>query len=235
MKNVLKIIVLLFLIFPLYSFAYHGEEILPASYVFHLYFDNGQLSADRDFQLKYDVSTDPYTQPVLVTSFPYRGEVINFVGETAAQFTFDPRNGDANFNRGKVSVKAPYVSDAQRVVFYNPQNQAVLTIPVDASSFCNDDGICNADMGEDYGSCPRDCKSASLPAISTTPAPQSGAGTSALTLGILYLLVGLVLLAGLWWLFKRRGAGSGPILPPPTPPSPGNVEVRGIGKFSKGS
>src|SRR3989338_353450 len=91
-------------ILPFVSFGQEGDRA-PASYIFHVYFDEGKLIADRDFQSPYDVSTDPYIQSVMATGFPYRGEVINFVGEVAAQFTFDPRNGDANFNRGKVSVK----------------------------------------------------------------------------------------------------------------------------------
>jgi len=198
-------------------------------YAFHLYFNGATLVTDRDFKFSYDVIPGSYTAPVLKTGFPYRGEIVNFAGETSATFTFDPRNGDASFNAGKISVNAPYVADGQKAVFYNPQNQAVLSVSVDTSSYCNDDGICNADRGEDYTTCPKDCRAATLPVPSTTvtPAAQSAAGASGLTIGILFLLIGVVFLGGFWWFFKRRSSGgNGPLVPPPslpTPPTPPNT------------
>src|SRR3990167_4149903 len=46
-------------------------------YLFHLYYDNGQLFADRDFQFKYDVVPETFISETLTTQFPYRGEVVN--------------------------------------------------------------------------------------------------------------------------------------------------------------
>ncbi len=205
------------------------SESLGSIYSFHLYFDNGKLSVDRDFQFKYDILEVPYEAPVLATGFPYRGEVMTFAGDTAAQFKFDPHGGSASFTTGKITVKAPYVSDAQRVVFYDPQNNAVLTVPVEASSFCNDDGFCNADRGEDYKTCSRDCRAVTLPEPSQTSTPVPGAGGSGSLVGIIYSVIGVSLLAGLWWFFKKRrsapptppAAGFG-MPTPPTPPTPGN-------------
>ncbi len=197
---------------------------------FHLYYDNGTLVADRDFQFVYDVIPGEYTPDAITTQFPYRGELINFAGEVAKRFSFDPKQGNADFVKGKVTVKAPYVADGERAIFYNSENQPILTIPVADSSYCNDDGICNSDRGEDSLSCPKDCTS-SLTAPSTAPvavAPSSG--SSALVSGILYTVAGLVLLGGLWWVFKRRRTqgSSADIVPPaqtsppslPTQPSP---------------
>jgi hypothetical protein len=220
-KYFLTILLAIAMLSPAFSNAEVGDY-QAGSYLFHLYFDNGQLVADRDFQFKYDIETIVYAEPTLVTGFPYRGEIINFVNEIAANFKFDPRNGDAKFNKGKISVRAPYVADAQKVVFYDNQNQPVLTIAVSDSSFCNDDGICNADRGEDILSCPRDCKAGTpLPSV----IPTSTGGTSGLILGVIYSIVGVVLIVGLWWLFRKRGSG-GSLPPPPsdlslpTPPTP---------------
>lgn len=212
-----------------------NEGILPSdfSYMFHLYYDKGQLFADRDFQFKYDIDAVSYDPPAQTTEFPYRGEVINFVGEVAANFIFDPRKGDIHFTTGKLSVRAPYVADGQKVVFYDAQNQPLLTIPVGESSFCNDDGICNADRGEDSRTCPKDCKQAlpSAPAVVPTDEP----GDSSILVSIIYIILGIVAIVLVWWFFKRRDAGTGMVLPPsppisgpalptpPSPPSPGNT------------
>lgn len=196
------------------------KQIPKAEYLFHLYYDNGQLSADRDFQFKYDIVSEEFIQSSLTTQFPYRGEIINMLGEVADHFIFDPKQGDVNFMKGKISIKAPYVADGQKVIFYDSQNQPILTIPVSESSFCNDDGICNADRGEDSLSCPKDCKQ-SLPVPPTaTPVPSAG-GSSGLLSGILYTLGGLILIGLAWWFFKRRkNTTSLPTFPPP--PNPQN-------------
>lgn len=194
-------------------------------YVFHLFKNKaGQLVADRDFKFVYDVIPGAFSQPS-VGQFPYRGEVFSFNGQAVGQFQFDAVTG-------KISVQAPYVADAQRVVFYDSQNQPVLTIPVSDSSYCNDNGICESDQGEDYQNCSNDCKSAVLPSAPATPSDTGGSGSSGILSGIIYTVIGLVLLGGGWWfLKKRRGGGTPPSVPPmpqiqmptpPTPPSPNN-------------
>jgi hypothetical protein len=200
------------------SSAFAIAPSLGSQYDFHLYFDNGQLAADRDYQFKYDVLAVPYEEPSLATNFRYLGEIIRFTGDVAATFKFDPRNGSENFKAGKISVKAPYVADAQKAIFYDPQHNPILTIPVGESSFCNDDGICNEDRGENYQTCSRDCKAAALPAVSATPTPTSTASSgSNLFTGILYLVIGVVLIAGFWRFLKRKSST------PPPPALPGNT------------
>ncbi len=202
----------------------HADVAIPSTntfyYVFHLYYDTGKLVADRDFKFVYDIIPGDYMADALNTQFPYRGEVINMVGAVADNFTFDPKQGNPKFTVGKISVKAPYVADGQRVVFYDNQNQPVLTISVSDSSFCNDDGICNADRGEDSLSCPKDCKQ-SLPAPPTITPTASPASSSGLWAGILYTILGILLIGLVWWLFKRRrNQGTLPLLPPPLPTPP---------------
>ncbi len=194
-------------------------------YVFHLYYDHGNLAADRDFKYSYDVIPGELQVSAPTTNFPYRGEIINFPGEIASHFTFDPKQGDTNFVQGKITVKAPYVADAQKSIFYDAQNQPLLTISLGESSFCNDDGICNEDRGEDSLSCPKDCKQ-SLPAPPTTSPAPSTSNSSGIVSGIIYTVIGIILLGVLWWLFKRGKPGSPSSFPPapsaplPTPPTP---------------
>ena len=194
-----------------------GEKNVPVSvYLFHLYYDNGQLFADRDVQFKYDVLPEMFVSEILNTQFPYKGEVINLKGEVAETFQFDPRKGNPKFLKGAISVKAPYVPDGQKVNFYNNQGDALLTIFVSESSFCNDDGVCNSDVGEDAKTCPNDCKTVTpVPTISTEPSVSGGTG--GLVWGLIYIIAGVGLAGGLWYFFKKR-KGS-PTIEATLPPS----------------
>ena len=171
------------------------------SYLFRLYYDNGQLFADRDFEFKYDIIAEEFVPETYSTQFPFSGDVINIKGETTATFKFDPRRGNPDFLKGKISVKAPYVADGQKVVFYDSQNRQLLTIFVSESSFCNDDGICNSERGEDEKTCPADCKAATP--VPTPVQPVSGEGGLSGTTIVLIALALAAAGAGGWYGWRR--------------------------------
>lgn len=217
----LKFTLFIILVLPLLVLAQPADQEFV--YLFHLYYDNGQLVADRDFEFKYDVVPESFVPETVNTQFPYKGEIINLNGQVAGTFVFDPRRGDPSFLKGKLSVKAPYAPDGQKAVFYNNQGDALLTIFVSESSFCNDDGVCNTDNGEDENTCPADCKG-------VTPVPVAspdtgGGGQGGMLMNLVYVLI--ILGAGLggwygwkWW--KSRQA------PPTTqfPEIPQNPNVQ---------
>lgn len=190
------------------------------SYLFHLYYDNGQLVADRDFEFKYDIIPEEFVPETYNTQFPFKGEVINFKNEVAASFLFDPRKGDQRFLKGKVAVKAPYVPDADKVYFYDNQGNQLLTFFVGESSFCDDDGICNSDRGESQDTCPADCKAATTP---VPVIPGEGGGQGGMLMAAIYVLI--VAGAGLggwfggsaiWRRWKKRKETINSLLPPIT-------------------
>jgi hypothetical protein len=217
-----KIIITTLAFFLAFSFVAHAGATASQNnfyYVFHLFQNNsGQLVADRDFKFSYDIIPGIFTQPA-VGQFPYRGEIINLGGQVVGQFKFD-------VHLGKLSIQVPYVADGQRAVFYDNQNQPVLTISVSDSSFCNDDGICNADRGEDYLTCPNDCKAVTLPAPVATVPTVTATGSGGIVSGIIYAVIGLLLIGLAWWFLKRRRGPtsltppSAPLPTPPPPPSP---------------
>ncbi len=191
-------------------------------YLFHLYYDNGRLVADRDVQFKYDVIPETFVPETLNTQFPYKGEVVDLKGEIAKTFQFDPRKGDIKFLKGTLSVKAPYVPDGQKVNFSDNQGNQLLSIFVSESSFCNDDGACNSDVGEDNKTCPSDCKTATpVPIVSTQP-PTGGIGGGMLK-NIIYLIIGLGVVAGGWlgwkWYKRRQEPPTTQFPIPPLPPN----------------
>lgn len=204
-----KILILSLLLIPVFVFSSHGEEIIPtpASYLFHLYYDNGQLFADRDVEFKYDVVPEKFVPETLNTQFPYKGEVVNLNNQVAFTFQFDPRQGNPKFLKGTLSVKAPYAPDGQKVNFYDGQGNQLLSISVSESSFCNDDGACNSDVGEDTKTCPFDCKQV-LPVPTTPTGPSAGAGGMPKVL--IYLIIGVAVIGGWYGHRHWRGpAGSG--------------------------
>ena len=201
-----------------FVFAEGDRSPLDSSYLFYLYYDNGQLVADRDAEFKYDIVAEIFVPETLNTQFPYKGEVINLKGEVAKTFQFDPRHGDPKFLKGTLLVKAPYVSDGQKVNFYDGQGNQFFSIFVSESSFCNDDGVCNPDVGEDTKTCPSDCKTATpVPTIMTEP--SAGGGKIGLMWGLTCVIIGIGLAGGLWYFFKKRKNPSTieTTLPPSTP------------------
>ena len=190
-----------------FVFAVNAEEgdrnPFASSYIFYLYYDNGQLVADRDFEFTYDVVPEEFVPETFNTPFPYKGEIVNLKGEVAKTFQFDPRQGNPKFLKGKISVKAPYVSDGEKAVFYNNQGDALLTVFVSDSSFCNDDGVCNTDNGEDMLSCPLDCKTVTpVPTVSNVPTITDG--KAGLVWGLIYIIAGAGLAGGLWYFLKKE-------------------------------
>ena len=183
------------------SFAVTDQKDYPdLSYLFHLYYDNGQLLADRDFEFNYDVVPEEFLPETITIPFPYKGEVVNLLGQVAETFQFDPRGGSSNFLKGKISVKAPYVPDAQKVVFYDVQGRTLVTIFVSESSFCNDDGVCNSDRGEDEITCPNDCRG--LPTTNNQQPTTDGRGLSG-TVWTLIISALAVLGGGGWYVWRK--------------------------------
>lgn len=215
-KIPLIFVVLIFVILnlPRFSRADVTTNEYPFVYSFHLYYDNGQLFADRDFEFKYDLIAEPFVQTVLKTSTSYRGEVLNLLGRAVGNFQFDP-----TVTKGKISIKGPYFSDADKVNFYNDKEELLLTLSVSDSSVCNDDGTCNSDVGENYQNCPNDC-----PRPSPSPAYQPPAPSVWQNMFIPILVAVAVVVAALviWIIIRRRRSLTGydQNLPPPTQPTP---------------
>lgn len=205
-------LILTLFVLPLFAFSDEAGS-KDFVYLFHLYYDNGQLVTDRDVEFKYDVVPELFVPETVNTQFPFKVEIITLNNRVAGTFVFDPRRGDPSFLKGKLSVKAPYVPDGKKAVFYDAQDSQLLTVFVSESSFCNDDGVCNVDNGEDKNTCPSDCKGITpLPPISEGP----GGGQGGMLMNLVYVLI--ILGAGLggwygwkWW--QKRKEPSMPQFP----------------------
>lgn len=206
MKKIIIIPLLLFVIGGgTYADVIEDAPWFTYTYLFRLYYDGGQLFADRDYEFKYDMIAEEFVPEKLTTQFPFKGEIISFRGEVVSTFLFDPRRGDLDFLKGKISVKAPYGPNGQKAVFYDSQNKPLVTIFVSESSFCNEDRVCNSDRGEDNKTCPNDCRGV-VPIVSPGGQPPSGRQTDMLKTAIYVLIIAGATLGGWfgwrWW--KKR-------------------------------
>lgn len=176
-------------------------------YNFHLYYDNGQLLADRDFEFEYDLTAEEYVPEIVSAGSSYRGEIVNILGRVAATFYFDPKQGNPKFTKGKTSIKGPYFADASEVNFYSNKNQLLLTLDLSGSSFCNDDGTCNSDVGENYQNCPNDCPRPSpSPTSAISPPGFFGLGLPKLILILAGAVLAAVVIWKIWAIIKKRKA-----------------------------
>lgn len=176
------------------------------SYIFYLYYDNGQLFADRDYEIKYDVIPEAFVPETVTIQFPFKGEVVNLLNKVAFTFQFDPKRGNIKFVKGKIIVRAPYATDGQKVNFYDSQGKQIVSIFVSQSSFCNDDGVCNSDTGEDNTTCSNDCKVLQTPPpAASVPPVSSNGGPPGLATVLIYSLIGGGVAFGGWygWRWSR--------------------------------
>ena len=98
------LLILILFVLPFFAFSDEAESN-DFIYIFHLYYDNGQLAADRDLEFKYDVVPEAFVPETVNTQFPYKGEIINLNDRVAGTFVFDPRRGDPSFLKGKYRSK----------------------------------------------------------------------------------------------------------------------------------
>lgn len=198
-------------------------DIDSLSYIFYLYYDNGQLFADRDYQIKFDVIQERFAGSAPSDPLNYQGEIINLKSQTVKTFGFDPRGGNPAFTAGKIQVKAPYVPDGMRASFYNSQGEQLVTVFVTEGSICNDDGFCDSTAGENENVCANDCMK-STPTPMANAEPPSFNDESNILNFILYIVGGAAVGLGAWfgwkwWKKKQEGEF--------TPPAPIGSESAG--------
>ncbi len=170
------------------SAPFHTEDF---SYAFHLYYDQGRLTVDRTAAYPYDVIGQPYVRrPVSLGALS--GAILDVQGRTVAQFSFD-------LVQGANTVFAPYRADAAQARFSDAQHQTLLSVDISGSSFCNDNGACEPETGEDVANCPRDC-------VGVPAAPAHNRHVVWLALGAAVALI----VGGAWLRVRARKA-----VPPP--------------------
>lgn len=223
MKKIIFYVTLL-LILPLSVFAITkpdpNSDMDSYSYVFYLYYDNGQIFADRDYAVKFDIINEKFFESS-VSSSGYRVDIFNFKSEVVESITFDPRRGNPSFSSGKIQVKSPYVPNGSRATFYN-NNQTLVNIFITEGSICNDDGLCDSAGGENDKTCTNDCKKATPRPMATPVVLDEGPDILMLSIygagG-----VGVVLITWFIWRWLKKRKEENFFLSPPVPPGVGEI------------
>ncbi|OGN32159.1 MAG: hypothetical protein A3I92_00695 [Candidatus Yanofskybacteria bacterium RIFCSPLOWO2_02_FULL_43_10b] len=214
-KTIKKLFLILFLTLLSLGSVGAAQDDEVYTYVFHLYFDNGKLVADRDFKVSFDLIAQEFEGSDRIPG-SYYGEILSVTGRKLADFNVEIPSGTGIYYGAKSSPQAPYFANAKRADFYDPLNEKLLSI--DLAPFgpvCNEDNICNADMGETSLNCSSDCQVAPSvsPEINFPPVERDFFGffsnpTFYIILGIIILVAVLV-----WMLIKRKRN-----IPPEIPP-----------------
>lgn len=170
-------------------------------YNLYLYYDSGNIVADRDYAISYDISEDNPPSNDDGGGNPYRIDVVSIRGVVLGSFNFVPTQLLSGQQKGKIVVRAPYFANAKEVAIYNNAGQLVIRVPVIESSFCNEDNICDIDVGENYVNCSNDCKEPATPTPISTPVLAPPDDNSSFGEAFLYIFGGLAIV-GAWLGFR---------------------------------
>lgn len=155
MKKLYACILALTLVVP-FSFANAFIEDDRSFYIFHLQFKQDVLSQNPDARFIYDVIPGVYE--TTKSSGDFYGEIVSVRKVTLLRFWFDkPTTFIPVEGRSIIDVRAPFFANADHVTFFSASGKKLFTISVSGSSFCNDNGLCNKDVGESSLNCPNDC------------------------------------------------------------------------------
>ena len=155
MKKLTAIFVALLLL-PLYSSAMVDSEYW--SYVFHLEYSQGALRVDRNAEFAYSPIPVQYAAEYRSDETDFYGVLFNMKNKEEARFGFmAPTTTVAALGKSIMNIAAPKFADVDHVSFYTKTHKHLFDVSVAGSSFCNDNGRCDANVGESYMNCPLDC------------------------------------------------------------------------------
>ena len=204
LKLITYLLILTSLAWPLgQTFASQDNGVY--TYIFHLYFDNSKLVPDRDFKFSFDLIAGPYKRPSPEVMTGYSLELISVQGAKLFTVKFTPPS-----SRGKLTLQAQYFANAKTANFYNTQKQLLLAIDLAPSGpVCNDNGSCQAEVGENNKNCPSDCLVVAVsltpePSVVVTPTPSGPSSGYSLLTYILVILILLILTVAGWFFWRWR-------------------------------
>lgn len=146
------------------------------SYQFHLEYSKGVLQVEKGVDYPYSPIPIEYHQQYDPAQSDFYGVIINIKNKEDARFGFmTPTTTTVALGKSLLSVWAPKYADADHVSFYSKTNKHLFDISVRDSSFCNDNNICDENIGESGLNCPNDCPTITghtvEPTVATTPEP----------------------------------------------------------------
>lgn len=156
MKKIFALIILGILLPLTFASANYDDDVW--SYTFHLQYKDGVLGVNDSEKNPYTPIPGAYTQTEDPKTTDFVGKIISVKGKELGVFGFNkPTSMIISLGKSILEVQAPYFADADHVSFFDKKGTRLFNISLLGSSFCNDDNVCNAKVGENSANCPNDC------------------------------------------------------------------------------
>ncbi|MBU2637576.1 MAG: hypothetical protein KJ955_01240 [Nanoarchaeota archaeon] len=162
------------------------------------------------------------SQPELVEGYPdhklqpedgFNAKVLSVKGEEIYSFNFSVEfwfyDNPTILTEKPVLIIFPYYRNVQEAKIYDKEDKLVLTVDLSGYTTCNENAVCNIDIGENEELCPSDCKTGEAEAMEAEQAAAEetvsgelveGAGekpVSSLWLIVLLVVILIAIIIGL--------------------------------------
>lgn len=142
------------------------------SYLFHLQYKEGVLGVNDSEKEPYTSIPQLFTATTDPATTDFSGTIVSGKGKKLATFGFNkPTSMVVSLGKSILDVRAPYFANADHVTFFDKRGKRLFDVSVRGSSFCNDNNICNANVGENSVNCPNDCASGEIIMPQIIPPP----------------------------------------------------------------
>lgn len=168
MKKIFTLAILAVFLPLAFASANYDDDVW--SYVFHLQYKEGVLGVNDSEKESYTSIPQLFTATTDPATTDFRGAIVSGKGKELATFGFNkPTSIVISLGKSILDVNAPYFANADHVTFFDKKGKRLFDISLRGSSFCNDNNICNANVGENSLNCPNDCAGDRLPPTQTIP------------------------------------------------------------------
>jgi hypothetical protein len=166
---------LLLLSFPFTTFAFSADYDPGIwAFVFHLEIKDGILRAQADAVIPYEatpVSETPDSKDPNESDFHV--DIIGVRGNMLGSFGFDdPKTVVPALGKSVFDVYTPFFANGTRALISTKEGKKLLELSLSGTSFCNDNAVCDTDVGENFVNCANDCPAPEV----LTPIPQTNDG-----------------------------------------------------------
>ncbi len=153
------LLILSFLLSPFFTWAMVSPDSW--TYVFHLEYTQGQLKPNTNEEFFVDTLPVEYTKGG--GAGEYRARIIGVKGQILTDVYFnEPSTYLPTKQKYILDLEAPYFANADRVDF--SKNEALIfSMSLKGTAFCNENGLCDTQIGENNRNCSMDCPVPQVP------------------------------------------------------------------------
>ncbi len=140
------------------------------AFAFHFQIKNGVLASLSESKLAYS-PTLAVSEKLEPGNTDYRIDIIGVRGNLLGTYGFnDPKTYVAVLDKTVFDVVTPFYANGKKAEVYAKSGKKLFEIDLGGTSFCNDNKVCDMNVGENFSTCPNDCP----PPPSNPPPSPSG-------------------------------------------------------------